>query len=157
MMRRSHRGIAGLWTAMSLAAVFSQLTGCGRTSAGAAETTSPDVEAVAVKPRDIPLYREWIGTVDSQVNAAIRSQVTGYLLTQDHSDGSFVKKGELLFQIDLRPRRPGADQAMAELMLVESSGNTGHRARDCNSDLVHQRLCSRNSGTNQSRRTTYAP
>jgi len=49
------------------------------------------------------------------VNAAIRAQVTGYLLTQDYSEGSFVKKGQLLFQIDPRPLQAAADQARGQL------------------------------------------
>src|SRR6202035_4330555 len=56
-----------------------------------------------------------IGTLDGQVNAAIRSQVTGYLLTQDYSEGSFVKKGQMLFQIDPRPLQAAVDQARGQL------------------------------------------
>jgi RND family efflux transporter MFP subunit len=92
-----------------------QLTGCGRTSAGAAEPSPPEVEVVTVEQKDIPIYREWIGTLDGLVNAAIRSQVTGYLLTQDYSEGSFVRKGQLLFQIDPRPLQAAADQAKSQL------------------------------------------
>jgi membrane fusion protein (multidrug efflux system) len=98
-----------------LGAIASQLTSCGRTSAGAAEPTPPEVEVVTVEQKDIPVYREWIGTLDGLVNAAIRAQVTGYLLTQDFSEGSFVKKGQLLFQIDARPLQAAADQARGQL------------------------------------------
>ncbi len=107
MKKRFHRRNAELCTALLLSAISFQLTSCGRNSAGAAETTPPEVEVVAVEQKDIPVYREWIGTLDGQVNAAIRSQVTGYLLTQDYSEGSFVKKGQLLFQIDPRPLHRG--------------------------------------------------
>jgi membrane fusion protein (multidrug efflux system) len=93
----------------------SNLTSCIRTSTGAAEPTPPEVEVAAVEQKDIPVYREWIGTLDGQVNAAIRSQVTGYLLTQDYSEGSFVKKGQLLFRIDPRPLQAAADQARGQL------------------------------------------
>jgi len=92
MKKKRHRGIAEMGMALLVAAMAFQLTSCGRTSAGAAEPTPPDVEVVTVEQKDIPVYREWIGTLDGQVNAAIRSQVTGYLLTQDYSEGSFVKR-----------------------------------------------------------------
>jgi membrane fusion protein (multidrug efflux system) len=115
MKKRFHRRNAELCTALLLSAISFQLTSCGRNSAGAAETTPPEVEVVAVEQKDIPVYREWIGTLDGQVNAAIRSQVTGYLLTQDYSEGSFVKKGQLLFQIDPRPLHAAVDQAQSQL------------------------------------------
>jgi hypothetical protein len=51
------------------------------------------MEVVAVLQKDIPVYHEWIGTVDGLVNAAIRAPVAGYLLTQNYSEGSFVRKG----------------------------------------------------------------
>src|SRR5262245_33234151 len=76
------------------------LSGCSRTTSAAASQPPPDVEVVSVEQRDVPVYREWIGTLDGMVNAAIKAQVTGYLLTQNYTEGSFVKKGQLLFEID---------------------------------------------------------
>jgi membrane fusion protein (multidrug efflux system) len=115
MMKKRHCRIAEVSVALLVTAMAFQLTSCGRTSAGAAEPTPPEVEVVAVEQKDIPIYREWIGTLDGLVNAAIRSQVTGYLLTQDYPEGSFVRKGQLLFQIDPRPLQAAADQAKGQL------------------------------------------
>jgi membrane fusion protein (multidrug efflux system) len=114
------RRISALGVALLLGATVFHLTSCGRSSAGAAEPTAPEVEVVTVEQRDIPVYREWIGTLDGMVNAAIRAQVTGYLLTQDYSEGSFVKKGQLLFQIDPRPLQAAADQARGQV--AQASG-----------------------------------
>lgn len=94
MTKRPHLRTAKLCTAVLLGAISFQLTSCGRTSAGAAEPTPPEVEVVTVEQRDIPIYREWIGTLAGMVDAAIRSQVTGYLLTQDYSEGSTVRLAE---------------------------------------------------------------
>src|SRR6202521_659328 len=115
MRKRPDRRISELCVALLLGAISFQLTSCGRSSAGPAEPTAPEVEVVTVEQRDIPVYREWIGTLDGMVNAAIRAQVTGYLLTQDYSEGSFGKKGKLLFQIDPRPLQAAADQARGQL------------------------------------------
>jgi RND family efflux transporter MFP subunit len=115
MKKKLRCRIAAMSESLLVAAVAFQLTGCGRISAGAAEPTPPEVEVVAVEQKDIPIYREWIGTLDGLVNAAIRSQVTGYLLTQDYAEGSFVRKGQLLFQIDPRPLQAAADQAKGQL------------------------------------------
>ncbi len=115
MRNRPQRRISELCVALLLGAISFQLMSCGRSSAGAAEPTAPEVEVVTVEQRDIPVYREWIGSLDGLVNAAIRAQVTGYLLTQDYSEGSFVKKGQLLFQIDPRPLQAAADQTRGQL------------------------------------------
>jgi membrane fusion protein (multidrug efflux system) len=49
------------------------------------------------------------------VNAEIKAQVTGYLLTQRYTEGSFVKKGQLLFELDPRPFQAALDQAKGQL------------------------------------------
>ena len=70
---------------------------------------------IPVQQKDIPIYREWIGTLDGMVNAAIRAQLTGNLLRQNYSEGSFVRKGQLLFEIDPRPFQAAVDQAQGQL------------------------------------------
>ena len=79
----------------------------------------PDVEVVEVMQRDVPISKEWVGTLDGLVNAQIRPQVTGYLLRQNYKDGSFVKKGELMFEIDPRTFRAALDQAKGQLANAE--------------------------------------
>jgi RND family efflux transporter MFP subunit len=78
----------------------------------------PEVQVSTVVQRDVPVYHEWIGTLDGMVNAAIRAQVTGYLLTQNYSEGSFVRKGQLLFEIDPRPFQAALDQAQGQLSMA---------------------------------------
>jgi len=75
----------------------------------------PVVEVVTVEQRDVPVYGEWIGTLDGLVNADVRAQVTGYLQQQSYQEGAFVKKGQLLFQIDPRPFQAAVDQAEGQL------------------------------------------
>src|SRR5579864_4395811 len=88
---------------------------CAKTSTAANAPAPPEVEVVVVERRDIPIEREWIGTLDGMVNAAIKAQVTGYLLTQNYTEGSFVRKGQLLFEIDPRPFQAALDQAQGQL------------------------------------------
>lgn len=75
----------------------------------------PEVEVVQVAQQDVPIYSEWIGTLDGLVNATIRAQVTGYLLKQHATEGAFVTQGQLLFEIDPRPLQAARDQAKGEL------------------------------------------
>jgi RND family efflux transporter MFP subunit len=91
------------------------LTGCSASAKGPAGFPPPAVEVVTVEPRDIPTSREWIGTLDGYVNAAIKAQVNGYLLRQSYTEGSFVTKGQLLFEIDPRPFQAAVDQAQGQL------------------------------------------
>jgi RND family efflux transporter MFP subunit len=79
----------------------------------------PEVEVVPVEQKDVPIYSEWIGTLDGLVNAEIRAQVSGYLLNRNYTEGSFVKKGQLLFEIDPRPFQAALDQAKGNLAQVE--------------------------------------
>jgi membrane fusion protein (multidrug efflux system) len=62
----------------------------------------PAVDVVKVEQRDVPIYMEWIGSLDGNVNAVIRPQVTGYLIKQNYREGDLVKKGQPLFEIDPR-------------------------------------------------------
>ncbi|HUJ82972.1 MAG TPA: efflux RND transporter periplasmic adaptor subunit [Candidatus Acidoferrales bacterium] len=82
---------------------------------GAQPGASPDVEVVQVEQKDVPIYGEWIGTLDGFTNADVRAQVTGYLVRQGYQEGAFVNKGQLLFEIDPRPFRAALDQAQGQL------------------------------------------
>src|SRR5277367_5654913 len=80
----------------------------------------PTVEVTPVTQADVPIYHEWVGSLDGLVNATIRAQVTGYLLTQDYREGDAIKKGDLLFQIDARPFQAVLDQAKGQLAEAEA-------------------------------------
>src|SRR5215813_1541565 len=82
-------------------------------------STPPDVEVVEVVQKDVPIWKEWIGTLDGLWNAQIRPQVTGYLLRQTYTDGAFVKKDQLLFEIDPRTFQAVVDQAKGQLANAE--------------------------------------
>jgi len=89
--------------------------GCTSKTNAASAQPLQDVEVAVVQQKDIPVEREWIGTLDGMVNAAVKAQVTGNLLTQNYAEGSFVRKGQLLFEIDPRPLQAAADQAQGQL------------------------------------------
>ena len=75
----------------------------------------PGVVVAPVTQRDVPFYKEWVGSADGSTNAAIRAQVTGYLLRQIYDEGTEVKRGGLLFELDPRPFQAALDQAQASL------------------------------------------
>jgi membrane fusion protein (multidrug efflux system) len=86
-------------------------------AAGAA----PDVEVVKVEQKDVPIYGEWIGTLDGLTNADVRAQVTGYIMRQGYQEGAFVKKGQLLFEIDPRPFQAALDQTEGQLAQAKAA------------------------------------
>jgi len=108
---------------MATAILLSSL-GCGKS--GPSKPPPPDVEVVQVEQKDVPVWNEWIGTLDGLVNAQIKPQVTGYLLRQAYTDGAFVKKGQLLFEIDPRTFQAALDQAKGQLANAEGQLATAH-------------------------------
>jgi len=97
----------------SLAATLMLTIGCSKKPV--AEPPPPDVLVAPVTQQDIAIHSEWTGVLDGFVNATIRAQVPGYLLRQGYREGSKVKKGDLLFEIDPRPFQAVLDQALAQL------------------------------------------
>src|SRR5712692_6945564 len=91
-----------------------------RKSSGSGPGTQPDVAVAQVEQRDVPIYREWIGTLEGYINADVRGQVTGYLLRQDYKEGALVTKNQLLFEIDPRPFQAVLDQAEGQLANAEA-------------------------------------
>src|ERR1700722_16937040 len=88
---------------------------------GSGAPPSPEVEVVQVEQKDVPIYGEWIGTLDGFTNADVRAQVTGYLMRQGYQEGAFVKQGQLLFQIDPRPFQAALDQAEGQLAQAKAN------------------------------------
>lgn len=96
--------------AACLAMVFS--AACDKAAPPSSPATAV-VDVITVQQKDVPIYREWVGVLDGDVNATIRSQVTGYLVKQNYREGDFVKKGQILFEIDQRTFQSAVDQAKA--------------------------------------------
>src|SRR5947209_4462372 len=95
------------------------LTGCSKKEATAA-AAPPEVEVTGVIQQDVPLYTECISTLDGYVNAEIRPQVSGYLLKQNYQEGTVVRKGQTLFEIDPRPFEAALEQAKGQLAQADA-------------------------------------
>jgi RND family efflux transporter MFP subunit len=115
-MRKQWNGRLGVLGAAALAGVaLVAAAGCTSRTNAAGSPPPQEVEVAVVQQKDIPVEREWIGTLDGLVNAALKAQVAGYLLRQNYAEGSFVRAGQLLFEIDPRPFQAAADQAEGQL------------------------------------------
>jgi len=100
-------------------ATVSSTVGCGKTNAAPA-VPSPEVEVAKVVQEDVPIVSEWVATLDGYVNAQIQAQVAGYVVAQKYKEGSLVRKGQILFQIDPRPFQALLDQANAQLAQAQA-------------------------------------
>jgi membrane fusion protein, multidrug efflux system len=109
-----------LFSLLIVPAVILTLSGCKRAEPKT-EAKPPEVEVVAVEQRDVPIYTEWVGTLAGYVNAQIQPRVTGYLLRQNYKEGSFVKSGQLLFEIDPRTYQAALEQARGQLQQAEAA------------------------------------
>ena len=96
------------------------LIGCGKNETKPA-AQPPEVQVADVLEQDVPVYGEWVAQLNGPVNADITPKVQGYLLRQTYVNGSFVKKGQLLFDIDPRPFEAALDQAKADVEKAVSS------------------------------------
>ena len=95
------------------------LSACAqKTTAGAppgGAPPPPEVGVTQVIQKDIPTYGDWVATLDGFTNAQIQPQVSGYLVKQNYREGSFVHKGDVLFEIDPRPFQAILDQAKGQV------------------------------------------
>jgi len=80
----------------------------------------PTVEVATVVQQDVPIYSNWVAVLDGYVNAQIQPHVSGYIIRQDYREGSVVRKGQALFEIDPRPFQAALDQAKAQLAQAEA-------------------------------------
>ena len=95
------------------------LAGCGR---GNSAIKLPDTEVLVAPPvqQDVPVHNEWVAALDGYVNAEIHPQVSGYIIRQNYTEGSVVRKGQVLFEIDPRPFQATLDRAKGELAQAEA-------------------------------------
>jgi RND family efflux transporter MFP subunit len=110
-----------IFTGFVSAVLLLNALGCSNSNVRAAAPPPPPVVEVApVIQKDVPVQGEWVGTLEGYVNAQIQPQVSGYLIRQDYHEGAFVKKGQLLFEIDPRPFQAVLDQAKGQLAQAEA-------------------------------------
>ena len=93
------------------------LSGC-KAKEAAPEPGPPEVEVTEVVQRNVPVYHEWVAQLNGRTNAQITPRVQGYLLVQNYRNGFFVKKGQLLYEIDPRAFEVAITQAKAQVAVA---------------------------------------
>ncbi len=122
--RRSFRRIGFQFSPHLLAIILLLFIAMGCSKGPAEAPHPPAVEVMTVIQKDVPVYREWIGTLDGVVNATIRAQVQGYLIKQNYKEGDVVKTGQVLFEIDPRTFQAALEQAQGQLEAQQARWTT---------------------------------
>lgn len=117
------------------------VTGCGKDKKTAPQAQS--VEVVQVIQKDVPIYFEWVATLDGYVNATIKAQVQGYLVKQSYKEGDLVKKGQVLFEIDPRSYQAALEEAQGQLAQAEARWQTAKANLDRVRPLAAQNAVSK--------------
>jgi RND family efflux transporter MFP subunit len=116
---------------VALAVFLFPVSSCTNTQANPAPPP-PIVEVTEVVQKDVPIYSEWVAVLDGYVNAQIQPRVSGYVIKQDYKEGSVVKEGQILFEIDPRPFKAALDQAKAQL--AQAQAQLGKATQDVERD-----------------------
>ena len=139
------RALFALMTTVTVATAV--LTGCGKKDVVLA-LPAPEVLVTEAAARDVPVYREWIGTIDGSENVEIRARVTGYLTARDYEEGAQVKKGTLLFEIDQRPFEAALAEAKSQLAQAKATAVATKAQAERNQKLFNQKVISVEENTN---------
>lgn len=107
-------------TTISAGLIALLLSSCKKEEAPA--VTLPPTEVQVTKPitKDVNISQEYVATLRGTEDATIRAQVSGYLISKNYKDGSYVNKGDVLFQIDERPFIAVLQQAQGTLARAQA-------------------------------------
>src|SRR5215471_12545136 len=112
-MLRKHPGLQQRLTEISTVVLLA-CAGCS----SSAEKPAPPPPTVTVTPvieKEVPITQEWVGTMAGNTDADIRPKVEGFLLTRLYDEGSYVDKGQAMFQLDRRQAEAAVEQAQGNL------------------------------------------
>jgi membrane fusion protein, multidrug efflux system len=126
---------------LTIAFVFG-LTGCEKKTEHAEAPPPPEVLVTDVIKADVPIVQQWVGTLNGSDNADIRARVTGYLQKRNYQEGSYVKEGDLLFEIDPRPFEAALAQAKSDLAQAQAIQLATQAQFERNQELFNKKVIS---------------
>jgi membrane fusion protein (multidrug efflux system) len=119
------------------------LAACGNHSAGPAQMPPPVVGTLAVQPQNEPLTKELVGRLSAYRSADVRARVAGLLVKRAYVEGSDVKKGQLLFEIDPATYQAALNASLANLAAAKATYANAHVVAERDRKLVTQGYVSR--------------
>ena len=124
------------------------LSGCSKKGPGENSFGAPEVLVAQVIQQDVPVVKEWIGSLDGSVNAEIRARVSGYLISQNYKEGTLVHQGDLLFQIDPSTYQAAVEQSKSALAQSQANQVQFEQTEKRETQLLAQKVESQQSVDN---------
>jgi membrane fusion protein, multidrug efflux system len=146
--RRSPRSLISAGTVALSGAALGLLSACSKPTANAVLDQPPEVLVMEVAQQDVPVVREWIGSLDGSVNADIRARVSGHLISQNYKEGAVVQKGDLLFQIDPSTYEAALEQAKSSLAQAQANQLQTEQTEQRETELFEKKVESQQSRDN---------
>jgi RND family efflux transporter MFP subunit len=132
------------------------LAGCSKSGTNNIISGPPEVLVTEAIQQDVPVVREWIGSLDGSVNADVRARVSGYLISQNYKEGAVVKQGDLLFQVDPSVYEAAVEQAKAGVAQAEANQLQTEQTEQRETQLYQQKVESKQNLDNAVQNNTAA-
>src|SRR3984893_10064952 len=116
------------------------LCGCSKSGSEVSKLGPQEVLVAEVIQQDVPVVREWIGSLDGSVNADLRARVSGYLVSQNYKEGALLREGDLLFQIDSSTYEAAVEQAKSALAQAEANQLQAEQTEKRETQLFEQKV-----------------
>lgn len=140
-MNKAERFIYSMLSgAFRCCAIALVLSSCSKKGPGESSFGAPEVMVTEVLKQDVPVVREWIGSLDGSVDADIRARVSGYLISQNYKEGTVVHQGDLLFQIDPSTYEAAVEQAKSALAQAEANQIQSEQTEKRETQLFEQKV-----------------
>lgn len=135
--------------ALSVILLMAAALSCSEKTASTTSAAPPEVLVTEVVQKEVPMVREWVGTLNGSENADVRARVIGYLEKRTYQEGGFVKKGDLLFEIDPRPFAAALDQAQGQLEQAQATLVAAQQDASRAQELFQKKVISEQDYTNR--------
>src|SRR5260221_1322029 len=148
IFRRRLRSLISARSLARLSAAVVLFSACSKPSTNAVLDKPQEVLVMEVAQQDVPVVREWIGSLDGSVNADIRARVSGHLISKDYKEGAVVQKGDLLFQIDPSTYQAALEQAKSSLAQAQANQLQTEQTEQRETELFEKKVESQQSRDN---------
>jgi RND family efflux transporter MFP subunit len=135
-----------VWLALCVAPGL--LSGCSKKGFDENSLGPPEVLVTDVIQKDVPVVREWIGSLDGSVDADVRARVSGYVISQNYKEGRLFNKGDLLFQIDPSTYEAAVEQSKSALAQAQANQLQTQQTEDRETRLFEQKVESQQNRDN---------
>ena len=139
-MKPSPRFFRIWFNSIVLITIVTLFSGCSKSGTEGLTSGPPEVLVTEPVQQDIPVVREWIGSLDGSVNADVRARVSGYVISQNYKEGTVVKQGDLLFQIDPSVYEAAVEQAKASLAQAQANQLQTEQTEQRETQLFEQKV-----------------